>query len=248
MDKWQHSLFSESLVPICDPGDYELLQPAIDFFNGDVECENSDVTKACKIRSSNLQRSVLESLMLADDCDNEGISEITGIGMSVVAAYGSLFFRRDAFDSKIDLVDFIETGISYYSDSDDKDSLNLFLLKRWALSLGKEFVIWKFRLQPTEYTADRLYSVVMKEAFFYHKEKSMGNTDISLTEYLRSTSVLLSSVKNSVSIKSSSEEDAGFDILDQLGIIVKEVPAPSITLNSIEGIEFLNNALSQETT
>jgi hypothetical protein len=125
--------------------------------------------------------------------------------------------------------------------------LNIFLLLRWAIALGKEFVIWKYRLSPTEYAADRLYSVVMKEAFFYNKEKSMGNTDITLNEYLRSANTLLSSVKASTTIKKTSEDDAGFDILDQLGIIVEEKEAPNITLDEIDGVDFINNALQQET-
>jgi hypothetical protein len=87
----------------------------------------------------------------------------------------------------------------------------------------------------------------MKEAFFYHKEKSMGNTDITLNEYLRSANTLLSSVKASTTIKKTSEDDAGFDILDQLGIIVEEKEAPNITLDEIDGVDFINNALQQET-
>lgn len=248
MEKWRHSLFGDTLVPSPEYEDLDHVKCVMSIIDGPIECDDPITKAALYIRRSALQRSILESLMIADDCDHYEIYDLTGINQEIILRYEYLFFRiNDAFFSKIDLLDFIETGIATYTESEDKEMLTLFLLKRWTMSLGKEFIVWKFRLASTEYSADRLYSVVMKEAFFYHKEKSMGNTDISLTEYLRSTSVLLSSVKNSTAIKSSSEEDAGLDILDQLDIIVEEVAAPAIVLKEIDGVEFLNNALSQET-
>ncbi len=249
MDKWKYSLFDDDLIVYPEFEDYANVQSAIDFFEDPASCSDKMVGFACTIRSSALQRSIVESLMIADDCVHDDIAEITGVPLAVISIYESLFFRVfDAFSSKIDLIDFVETGVAYYSEAEDEELLALFLLKRWTMSLGMEFILWKFRLQPIEYSADRLYTVITREAFFYHKEKSMGNIDIPIAEYLRSASILLNSVKNSTTIKSSSEQDAGLDMLDQLGIIIKEVAAPTIVLEDIKGIEFVNNALSQETT
>jgi len=249
MEKWKIKSFSDDFLPINGLEKDKDIKLAIDILIGERELGNNTVSESIKIYKSFLQRSIVESLLIAEDCDIDTIEKITGVRKEVIEKYKKIFFRVDtAFSSKIDLIDFIETGIRYYSDIDDDQNINLFLLLRWTVSLGKEFVIWKYRLLPTEYSADRLYSVVMKEAFFYHKEKSMGNTDITLSEYLRSTNTLLSSVKTSTTIKDTSEDDAGFDILDQLGIIVEEKEAPGITLDEIESDDFINNALQQETT
>ncbi len=250
MEKWPISAFlpdgsiREELI------EDTMVKIASDILHGDKPFVSGDtVSSAVRIYTSTLQRSILSSLLISEDCDIEDMSKITGISEETIEAFSYLFFRVNfAFSSKIDKIDYIETGIRYFSDENDDESLNLFLLMRWTVSLGKEFVIWKYRLLPVEYSADRLYSVVMKEAFFYHKEKSMGNVDISLTEYLRSANTLLSSVKNSTTIKTTSEDDAGLEILDQLGIIVVEKEAPIITLDEISGVSFINNALTQETT
>ncbi len=250
MEKWPISAFlpdgsiREELI------DDELVKVASDILQGDKPFISGDATSsAVRIYTSTLQRSILSSLLISEDCNIEDMSKITGIDEEIIEVFSHIFFRVNfAFSSKIDKIDYIETGIKYFSDENNDESLNLFLLMRWTVSLGKEFIIWKYRLLPVEYSADRLYSVVMKEAFFYHKEKSMGNVDISLTEYLRSANTLLSSVRNSTAVKTTSEDDAGLEILDQLGIIVVEKEAPVITLDEIKGIDFINNATIQETT
>ena len=249
MEKWKIRAFDDSLNPITGMSKDRDLKTALDILSGKKELSSNRVSKAIMIHNSFLQRSIVESLLIAEDATIDEISELTGVEKEVIEIYAKIFFRKDtAFISKIDLIDYIETGVSYYADTDNENMLNLFLLLRWTIALGKEFVIWKYRLLPTEYSADRLYTVVMKEAYFYHKEKSMGNTDITLSEYLRSANTLLSSVKASTTIKKTSEDDAGFDILDQLGIIVEEKEAPSITLDELNSEDFINNALQQETT
>lgn len=249
MEKWKIKAFDENLKPIKGLSKDKDVKSAIDILSGKKELSNNSISKAILIYRSFLQRSVIESLLIAEDATTEDISKLTGVDKDIIEIYEKVFFRiNSAFYSKIDLIDFIETGVSYYSDEDDDNMLSLFLLLRWSVALGKEFIIWKYRLLPTEYSADRLYSVVMKEAYFYHKEKSMGNSDITLNEYLRSANTLLSSVKTSTTIKKTSEDDAGFDILDQLGIIVEEKDAPSITLDELNPDIFINNALQQETT
>ena len=197
-----------------------------------------------------MQKDIVESLILAEDCEMEEVSLLTGVNIDTLEMYRKLFFRiQETFISKIDLLDYIETGVTTYSLQPAEDgNLISFLLKRWTISLGKEFVVWRYRLKAVAYAPANLYTTIMKEAFFYHKEKSMGNEQISLAEYLRSTNMLLSSVKNSTSIREVSKEDAGLDILDQLDIIVVDKAAPMLTLEEIKDGDFINNATSQETT
>ncbi len=76
----------------------------------------------------------------------------------------------------------------------------------------------------------------------------MGNDEITLSEYLRSTSALLGSVKSSTAVRETSEEDAGLDMLEHLDIIITDVEAPSLTLDEIQDGNFINNALQQEKT
>jgi len=212
---------------------------------------NKDVLHAVKIYNSNMQKDIMEALILANDCSIEDAAILMGISESVINLYIKLFFRiEDAFISKIDLLDYIETGVDMYSTygSDYEKELESFLLKRWVISLGKEFVIWRYRLSPIVYAPASLYETILKEAFFYHKEKSMGNEEISLSEYLRSTSSLLGSVKTSTGVRETSEEDAGLDMLEHFDIIITDVAAPSLTLDEIGGESFINNALQQEKT
>jgi hypothetical protein len=182
-------------------------------------------------------------LLLCEDCDINETSDLTGIPIVVLEKYKKVFFRTDdAFKTRLDVLDYIESGISYFDD--DPVMLENFLMKRWARSLGKEFVIWRYRLKPITYTPSTLYDTVIKEAFFYHKEKSMGNTEISLQEYLRSANSILSGIKNGATIREESDEDTGFDILRQLDIIIESREPPA--LNIMDDDAFVNNALEQE--
>jgi hypothetical protein len=210
---------------------------------------NKNVLHAVKIYKSRMQKDIVESLILAEDCEYNEISDLTKVPIEVIMLYAKLFFRvEEAFISKIDLLDYIETGVSTYAEAGPEysEELESFLLKRWVISLGKEFVNWRYRLKPVNYSSANLYNTILREAFFYHKEKAMGNEEITLSEYLRSTNSLLGNVKSATAVKETSEEDAGLDMLEYLDIIIEDVKAPSITLDEIKDGDFINNALQQE--
>lgn len=250
-DKWPISCFeSDFSIKKEFSKDKECIaaKKAID---GNYTKVSKEILHAVKIYQSKLQRDIVEALILAEDCTVDEASDLTGISQDAINTFMKLFFRIDeVFISKLDLLDYIETGISVYSDQgvEVEEELSSFLLKRWVASLGKEFVVWRYRLRPVAYAPASLYNTILKEAFFYHKEKSMGNEEITLTEYLRSTSALLGSVKTSTVVKESSEEDAGLDMLEHLDIIIQDVEAPTLTLDEIQSGEFINNALQQEKT
>jgi len=249
-EKWPVSRFDDNLEILKDFEKDKDCISAKKVLDGDYSKTNKNILHAVKIHQSDMQRDIIEALLLAEDCDTTEASELSGVGTDVLEMYAKLFFNiQDTFISKIDLLDYIETGVNTYSkNGNDDPDLGSFLLKRWVISLGKEFVVWRYKLKPIAYAPASLYSTIMKEAFFYHKEKSMGNEQISLSEYLRSTSTLLSSVKGSTAIKEVSEEDAGLDIMDHLGIIIEDKSAPMITLDEIKDGSFVNNATQQETT
>ncbi len=210
---------------------------------------DKNILHAVKIYNSIMQKNIIEALLLAEDCGIDEISKLTQIPSTVINLYSKLFFRIDeTFISKIDLLDYIESGVSMYAKAgiEYKTELESFLLKRWVVSLGSEFIVWRYRLKPIAYAPASLYNTVLKEAFFYHKEKSMGNEEITLSEYLRSTSALLGSVKAGTAVRETSEEDAGLDMIEHLDIIIQDVDAPSLTLDEIQGDDFINNALQQE--
>lgn len=250
-DKWPISCFNEDFSLRRGFGKDKDCLAAKKVLEGNTVKTKKEILHAVKIYKSIMQRDVVEALLLSEDCSTEEVSSLTGISIETIEIYIHIFFRyTDIFISKLDLLDYIETGVALYSESGSafEGKLQSFLLKRWATSLGKEFVIWRYRLKPIAYAPASLYSTILKEAFFYHKEKSMGNEEITLSEYLRSTNSLLGSVKSSTAVKEASEEDAGLDMLEHLDIIIEDVNAPSITLDEISSGGFINNALQQEKT
>jgi len=242
MHKWDIDVFDESGELKKEFSSDRDAKQAYSYINGK-NVYNSHVKEAVDIYMRPIQRIILESLFVCEDCTDNEIIELTGIQEETLKKYKNIFFRMDdAFKTRLDILDYIESGIA--NSEDDPILLENFLMKRWARSLGKEFVIWRYRLKPITYTPATLYDTVIKEAFFYHKEKSMGNTEISLQEYLRSANSILTGIKNGSAIRDTSEEDAGFDILKQLDIIIesKEVPSTNIADSEL----FLNNAIEQE--
>lgn len=251
MDKWKVSCIDSNLEIIKGFKRDKDCISAKKILDGSASPSDSKISHVVRIYQSRMQKDVVEALLLAEDCSVAEISELTRVDESIVSLYEKIFFRTtDAFISKIDLLDYIESGVEYYAalGKDFESELESFLLKRWTISLGKEFVIWRYRLKPVVYAPASLYNTILKEAFFYHKEKSMGNEEITLSEYLRSTSALLGSVRSSTVIKETSEADAGLDMLEHLDIIIEDVKPPMITLDEKDDGEFINNAIQQETT
>ena len=215
---------------------------ALKVLMGDSLGVKSSIIEACRIRRSVLQSDVIELLLLSDDCDTEEIESLTGVKLETIEEYASLFFRyRDVFFSKLDILDYIETGIKENTGMEDDSKLMSFLYKRWVMTLGKEFVIWRFQLRPIDYTPGLLFNSVFKEAYFYHKERSMGKEDISMADYTRSVKNVLDSIKSSLSIKDESKEDDVFDMQKELDIIIQDSDASDITISEIDTKDFINN-------
>ncbi len=203
--------------------------------------------KVLKIFRSQLQRNIVECLLSTGLCSSSDISGYTGVDTDVINLYRKSVYKIDtAFDSMIDFLDYIESGIEYYgatASGDSEKMLNAFLLKRWASTLGVDFVLWKFKIIQIEYNTADLYNNIMKESFFYHKEKSMGNEEVSLSDYLKSTNMLLSSVRTKDNIKANNDEEAVLDIEERLDIIIIDEAPPAIGYSAITDEDFINNAV-----
>ena len=218
------------------------VQDAIKVLSGDTEGVSMQVIHACRISRSNLQRNAIELLLLSEDCKLTEVSTLTGVKSAVIKDFIEIFFRyKKAFMSRLDILDYIESGIERHANDTDNRKLMSYLYKRWAFSLGKEFVIWRFQLEPVNYTPGILYNSVVKEAFFYHKEKSMGKEDISISEYLKSAKVVLDNIKASLSIKDESKDDDIYDMKKELDIIIQDTPAFDTTIEELAKDEFINN-------
>jgi len=249
MERWSRvKVFGDDIVlfdEFKDDKDALLVVELLLSDNFDTSSAPDHVVRAINIYKSFVQRGIIESLILSEDCDIEEIASLTGVDKSIIDFYEKIFFRiRYICNTKIEIIDFVESGIGFYSEVRDINMLNLFLLFRWTLSLGKDFVIWKYNLLPTKYNPVDIHSTIVKEAFFFHKERSMGNNDIKISEYLRSANLLLGSIKNGLEIKDKSEDNAALDIFEQLGIIVEEKEPPSTTIDELasNNIEIIDNA------
>jgi hypothetical protein len=219
------------------------VRDALKVLKGDSSGVSTAIIHACKISRSNFQRNAIELLLLSEDCKQSEIPSLTGVKSAVIKVFVDIFFRyKKAFMSRLDILDYIESGVERHSADTDDRMLMSFLYKRWAFSLGKEFVIWRFQLKPVDYTPGLLFNSVVMEAFFYHKEKSMGKESISINEYLKSTKVVLDNIKASLSVKDESKDDDAYDMKKELDIIIKDTPAFDITLEELIGDgNFINN-------
>lgn len=218
------------------------VKDAAKVLKGDKTGVSKSIIEACRIRRSKLQRNAIETLLLAEDCTLSELYSITGVKASIVRDYCHVFFRiKTAFSSRLDILDYIENGVSEHMDDNDNSELMSFLYKRWAISLGKDFVIWRFKLKPVDYTPGTLFDSIVKEAYFYHKEKSMGKEDISVMEYIRSTKAVLDSIKASLSIKDESKEDDAYDMKKELDIIIEDSSPFDLTIEELDRDNFINN-------
>ena len=239
---WELSAILPDGTPLEALKNEKKVKDAIKCLKGDTTGVQRSIIEACKISRSQFQRNILELLLLSDDCKTTEIPKITGIRLATVRDFSFLFFRvNHAFSSRLDKLDYVESGITKHSSDANGHQFQSFLYKRWAMNLGKDFIIWRFKLEPVDYTPGILYSSIVREAYFYHKEKSMGKDSIEISEYLRSTKTVLDSIKNSLVIKDSSKEDDTYDMQKELGIIIKDTEAFDVTLEEFSADNFINN-------
>lgn len=201
---------------------------------------SQDLYAAVDIFRNNQVSETVNLLLLCEDASLEEISKICSISVETLKIYSKFLFRaREIFTSRIDYLNY-QSKLEEEADTEYK--LNYALKVKWAISMGKEFVCWRLNLIPTTYNTSDLYLSVMKEAFFYHKEKAMGNDSIPTTEYLKSSKAILDAIKASVPL-SDGGDDGLFDIEAELGIIIESRPHPDKTINELvaQGMDVIAN-------
>lgn len=207
-----------------------------------VDILNDTEKEVFEIYSSPYERTIIESLLLSDDATIEEIINLTEISEEIIGMYIDIFFSpRKRIGKKLKMIGYIENGIKKSDDIDDQDLRNFFLFKKWVISLGKEFVIWKFSLVQSNMDTGTLYNTVVKEAFFYHKEKSLSDNNISINEYLKSANTLLSGLKTREDIAGSKKEDSSTEFLENLDIIIEEKLTENNIYDDNDDFCYINN-------
>lgn len=169
------------------------------------------------------QKTIIESLLISADAEDDEISEILGISKEGIDLYRSVFFNLSGkLRRRIALVSYIEQGMALAEREKDDLLFTSFTFKKWSMSLGKEFIIWKYSLKPIDMSTSSLYNTIVQEAFFYHKEKSLSDKDVPSSEYQRSMNSLLSGLKIRNDLASTDESDASDDFMENLDIIIEE--------------------------
>jgi hypothetical protein len=169
------------------------------------------------------QRIIIESLLLAPDINVAEIGKILDLEKSAVELYKIIFFDIEKrLGTKIGIIGYIETGLQEARASGDEFMESMFMFKKWSITLGKEFIMWKFSLTQTDMSTASLYNTVIQEAFFYHKEKSLSDSNISTSDYQRSVNSLLSGLKTRQEIAEAETENATSDFMENLDIIIQE--------------------------
>lgn len=201
---------------------------------------SQDLYDAVDIFKNDQISETVNLLLLCEDASIEEISKICSISIGTLTVYGKFLFKvREMFASRIDYLNY-QSKLEEDADTDHK--LNYALKVKWAISMGKEFVCWRLNLIPVAYNTSDLYLSVMKEAFFYHKEKAMGNDSVPTAEYLKSSKAILDAIKASVPL-SDGGDDGLFDIEAELGIIIESRPHPDKTIDELvaKGMDVITN-------
>ena len=242
MNEWTPTCFSSDKLDIDSISD-EYKTPA-KRMRALLRDKNAPITlypeehEACDMFSDLFQRTMIETLILCPDASDEEILSLLEIDIETLTLYKEVFFNIEKkLNKRIKLVSYIENGIQEARDSEDEAKESSYLFKKWALALGKEFIIWKFSLEQIDMSTASLYNTVVQEAFFYHKEKSLSQKDVSSSEYQRSVNSLLSGLKTRQDIAETDKEDAATGFMENLDIIIEEKP----NTNFITSGDFINN-------
>jgi len=185
-------------------------------------------------------KEAIESFLFCEDISLSEIAEILETQQDVIEEYGYWFCNvgkiKTYFQKKI----WIETQLKEikekleltgYRDEILLNELKSILFKRWALLLGKEFVIWKFGLKKITVSPSNFLETIAKEAFFHYKEISLSEKDLEHNEYAKLINSLVKTIKeiNSVMSQSANNDDIVTSIKEALEVVlVEEEPKKQI--------------------
>ncbi|MHA1302088.1 MAG: hypothetical protein ACTSPI_00100 [Candidatus Heimdallarchaeaceae archaeon] len=131
-------------------------------------CENAEAVKELKkaieiYKQDQLVKEILEAALICEDFDIDICSMITGVPVLTIRVYSQYFFDLKAFKYKLHKHEYVRT----YDNPDFKDAK---LYKQWALSVGMDFLRWKFDPINCDVAPRKVISSLMADTYFRAKE------------------------------------------------------------------------------
>jgi len=242
------NFFDNNLKLIKKPKNKEDLEIATNmekFFLNTKNNLSSFHIEICELKLNELASNIIESLLFVNNITIKEISEILQINEDIIDEYSYWFCNTFQLDSYFKKKLFIENKISQLKNNGTPKQIIPYLFKRWALLLGKDFVVWKFDLQPLEINSNILFETILKEAFFKYKEITLGEKDIDYQDYVKSINSLVKTIKeiNATVSQNSVSDDILYDIEKSLNISIEEIQ-PKLE-NKKTNLDLVNNALIQ---
>lgn len=223
--------------------DIEILELIGKSLNGDKTsfAELSDLHKEIlRYKTNFFMADTIESFLFCEDITIKEIAALLEIKEEVLEEYAYWFCNISEINTYFVKKAWIETTLRIlkekleetdFEDVHLMNHLKSILFKRWALLLGREFVIWKFGLQKLTVSPSNFLETIAKEAFFHYKEISLSEKDMDYNEYAKLISSLVRTVKdiNSVISQSSNNVDAITNIQEAINmVLVEEEPLNKI--------------------
>ena len=212
----------------------------------------SDLHKeVADLKMNYFSREVIESFLFCEDISLKEISDLLEVGEDTIDEYAYWFCDISQIDTYFKKKTWIETRLKFlkselsngnYDDNFILEAIKSLLFKRWALLMGKEFVVWKFGLQRLSVTPGNFLETIAKESFFYYKEISMAEKELEYNQYVKLINSLVKTIKdiNSVVSQSSNNDDMITSIQDAINMIIVE-EAPSKEIPKLDG-EIISNS------
>lgn len=189
--------------------------------------------EAAQYRRNDFAREAIESFLFCTDVTNEEIVRYIDISPGGFERYKSLFCDIDKLPSYFKKKMFLETELSRFkrmlteelTEAQEKSILleiRSILFKRWALLMGKSFVLWKFGLEKLNANSEAFMNTIAKEAFFFYKELTVNEKDVEFAEYAKIVNSLVRTLKDISSVAGDNKDDVIQDIKQALEIELLE--------------------------
>ena len=215
--------------------DDELLIAVSEFLQdiGDGDGLSDAVKEAAWYRKNDFAREAIESFLFCTDIEESDIVQYVDITMQGLQAYKELFCDIESLPSYFRKKMYLETELSRLksilgselTEQYEKSVLleiRSILFKRWALLMGKNFVIWKFGLKKLDTNSEAFMKTIAEEAFFFYKELTVNEKDVQFAEYTKIVNSLVKTLKDITSVSEDDREDIVADIKQALGIELAE--------------------------
>ena len=200
---------------------------------GDGDGLDDAVREAAWYRKNDFAREAIESFLFCTDIEESEIVQYVDITMHGLQAYKELFCDIDSLPSYFRKKMYLETELSRLKGLLDDDlprqhekavllEIRSILFKRWALLMGKNFVVWKFGLKKLDTNSEAFMKTIAEEAFFFYKELTVNEKDVQFAEYTKIVNSLVRTLKDIAAVSEDDKDDIVADIKQALEIELAE--------------------------